>query len=292
MACGGCRRVYTRDAHGFWQLHTGTEATDIDFVYDIYVEIQQKNHARLFREYLLQQFGEGSFHTSLDIGCGIGGCVNEARDLGIEAYGADLPAQTVAWKARGNDPERFFACDATALPFAGDQFDAAWTLGVIEHIGTTNGYVLMDDVQEHRRRFAQEILRVVKPGGRIIVSCPNKRFPLDIQHPIDPEEAAKPTALYALRRKVFQRFNLNFHPVRGAYHLLSYKEVSDLFSPPGVRTTIRPLSMEGFFGFTLFQEGLRAKLLPVVKSYVEHLPPFLWKTWLNPYTLLMVTKEE
>lgn len=53
-----------------------------------------------------------------------------------------------------------FVCgDACVLPFADDSFDVATLFDVLEHI-------------EDDRRAAQEALRVVRPGGYVLVSTP------------------------------------------------------------------------------------------------------------------------
>lgn len=52
------------------------------------------------------------------------------------------------------------------IPFRDDGFDTALSHEVIEHV-------------EDDRRSAQELLRVVKPGGRIVMFCPNRWYPYE-----------------------------------------------------------------------------------------------------------------
>ncbi len=52
------------------------------------------------------------------------------------------------------------------IPFRDDVFDTALSHEVIEHV-------------EDDRRSAQELLRVVKPGGRIVMFCPNRWYPYE-----------------------------------------------------------------------------------------------------------------
>lgn len=98
----------------------------------------------------------------LSVGCGNGMDVVELREHGFEAAGFDLyrPAtQAAPW---------ITVSKANAIPFATGSFDAALCLEVIEHI-------------PHAERFsaAQELLRVVCPGGFIIIATPNRYFPFD-----------------------------------------------------------------------------------------------------------------
>jgi SAM-dependent methyltransferase len=71
---------------------------------------------------------------------------------------------THAESAMNRDPQvEFVAGDATALPFGDGSFDAVTLLDVLEHIP--------DDAAA-----AAEALRVVRPGGWVLVSSPNLRW--------------------------------------------------------------------------------------------------------------------
>ena len=52
------------------------------------------------------------------------------------------------------------------LPFPPDQFDLVLSHEVIEHVG--------DD-----RAAMREIFRVLKPGGRLVLFCPNRGYPFE-----------------------------------------------------------------------------------------------------------------
>lgn len=56
------------------------------------------------------------------------------------------------------------------MPFADDAFDFVFSNEVIEHVA--------DD-----RLYAAEMVRVTKPGGRILIFCPNRWYPVE-QHGI------------------------------------------------------------------------------------------------------------
>lgn len=90
----------------------------------------------------------------LDIGCGdrwLEALVRErARYVGLDsvATGATL---------YGASPDLF--ADATMLPFKEDSVDCVVLLEVLEHL-------------EHPRRALHEIVRVLRPGGRLLLSMP------------------------------------------------------------------------------------------------------------------------
>jgi SAM-dependent methyltransferase len=112
-----------------------------------------------------------SGHRVLDIGCGNGRHTAEAyRQAGITAVGADCNADDLnaarerlefhdRLKAHGGGIWCLAAADALALPFRDRAFDVVVCSEVLEHI------------PDHRRAM-REIVRVLKPGGDLIVSVP------------------------------------------------------------------------------------------------------------------------
>ena len=98
----------------------------------------------------------------LDVGSGLGG---PARALASEkkchVTGIDLTrefcevATLLSRLTRLEQLTDFRNGDATALPFAADEFDLVLTMQIQMNI-------------EHKRRFYAEIFRVLKPGGRFI----------------------------------------------------------------------------------------------------------------------------
>ena len=109
----------------------------------------------------------------LDVGCGIGGSARIlARDYGFEVLGISISPAQIA-RARELTPAdlpgcRFAVMDALALdlpdggPASG--FDAVWSVEAGPH---------MPDKQ----RYADEMLRVLKPGGCLAVADWNRRDP-------------------------------------------------------------------------------------------------------------------
>jgi tocopherol O-methyltransferase len=113
---------------------------------------------------LLEWSGVDQPHRILDVGCGIGGSSLVLADR----YGAAVTGITLSPVQRQRAGERarqapsgervdFVVGDAMAMPFAADQFDLVWSLESGEH---------MPD----KRRFLQECLRVLRPGGRLVLA--------------------------------------------------------------------------------------------------------------------------
>ena len=104
--------------------------------------------------------------TLLDVGCGIGGSARIlAKDYGFDVTGVTISSQQVE-RATQLTPAglsaRFMVDDAMALSFPDNSFDVVWSLEAGPH---------MPD----KAVFAKELLRVLKPGGRLVVGDWNQR---------------------------------------------------------------------------------------------------------------------
>jgi len=226
----------------------------------------------------------------LEVGCGMGLGIRFLRDDGIEAYGIDIPCLARFWARAGNDPAHFINCDGARMPFPDGYFDAVYTLGTIEHIGTKAGhYTLKDDYWDTRVAFAKEMLRVTKKTGRLLVTCPNKSFPIDIHH--EPTDAATPPGKMKWRRHIFDTYGMTLHWPFGKYHLFSYSELKGLFCEFNQAASIEPLPLKDYFAFKRTGSlGMLRRLKNVITRYIETMPAALRKSPLNPFLVVEVRK--
>ena len=98
----------------------------------------------------------------LEVGCGMGFDSLEFLKRGVRVTATDLTPAAVSLARRHFEIEGVKAEDVRvenvlALSFADNTFDAVWANGVLHHTGDTG-------------RAIEEIHRVLKPGGRAIVS--------------------------------------------------------------------------------------------------------------------------
>jgi MPBQ/MSBQ methyltransferase len=104
--------------------------------------------------------------TVLDVGCGIGGSSRIlAREYGFAVTGVTLSPQQVRRAQELTAPEvnaHFQVDDALALSFPDASFDVVWSVEVGPH---------MPD----KAQFARELMRVLKPGGILVVADWNQR---------------------------------------------------------------------------------------------------------------------
>ena len=94
----------------------------------------------------------------LDVGCGVGQVVKRLTDAGSEAHGVDVSEPNIAKAKRFSPLCQIY--DGRTLPYADSFFESAGALNVLEHV-------------EDPESFVTELVRVVRPGGRIVLSSPN-----------------------------------------------------------------------------------------------------------------------
>ena len=293
LGCTECGSAFATNDHGFLEFRVDAPGEDVyeqDTTLEEYAETQMYCGQRLFDEYLRPLLLEGPFQSVLDVGCGMGMGISRLLSEGYQAYGIDLPNMAKFWSKAGKDADHFFCCDAARLPFKDGFFDVVYCMGAYEHIGTKIGYfTLRDDYKEIRQQCGNELLRVTRPGGRIIVACPNKRFPIDVQHA--PRDAVSPDSIgLRIRTAIYDRTGTNIHPVWGKYHLLSYPEMRDLFCTNGGATGFKPLPLRDYFGFSTFERASLRPFLHLARFYLNNLPAFLRSSFLNPYMLVEIRK--
>ena len=267
--------------HGLYRsLVQGDPEAAPDVTTDDYAAAQEAVNAGKTRDYLLPRARALGARRVLDVGCGVGTMVRTFDEDGLEAYGVDLPGLHRHWQRLGLSPERMFVIDPQTLrlPFADNSIDFVYTLGVIEHIGTTNGHSdRRPDYHAVRQQWLREVYRVVKPGGAMLVAGPNRGFPVDAAHDLD-------TRANALERRLSAWLGLSVHRVWGEYFLWNYGDVHRYLQ--GLPYRLEPQSVEGFLSFG----RARGALHHLASAYARHLPRALWGTGFNPGVMAMVHK--
>lgn len=104
----------------------------------------------------------------LDNGCGLGTWLDAFGAYSDRCFGLEVE-QERAVQARQTGAGVALGVGET-LPFAANTFDVVFSNEVIEHVSNDALY-------------AAEMVRVTKPGGRILIFCPNRWYPVE-QHGI------------------------------------------------------------------------------------------------------------
>jgi alkylated DNA repair protein alkB family protein 8 len=136
----------------------------------------------------------------LDLGCGNGRLYELFSEYNIDYTGIDFSEKLVEI-AKAKYGDHFKAADILDLPFSNENFDSVWSIAVLHHIPSI----------ELRKRVLSEIKRVLRPNGRVVVTCWKIKS--------------------LLRKDVF----IPFHGQKRYYHVFSKKEIRKLFEESGFK---------------------------------------------------------
>ena len=120
--------------------------------------------------------------TVLEVGCGEGYGTDLFARSARQVIGIDYDALTIAHAHASYRAPSFVRANLAALPVASEGVDVVATLQVVEH------------VWDHAE-FVGECLRVLRPGGRLMMTTPNRlTFSPGLDTPINPFHTKEFTA--------------------------------------------------------------------------------------------------
>lgn len=144
-------------AHGFTSVDTQPRPAEWVQVLDrLSAEPFYAAYKQRLREFLRAEPGE----LFLEVGAGTGDAAVALRSrCGVEVVAVDSSLTMIA-QARNRGLPRAAVADGHRLPFAAGQFNGAWADRVLQHVAEP-------------ARVLDELLRVVRPGGRIALADPD-----------------------------------------------------------------------------------------------------------------------
>jgi len=102
----------------------------------------------------------------LDLGCNHGYGTRKMSESAASIVGIDVSNTAIESARRRHPSLRFLLVDGQVLPFEDARFDLVTTFQVIEHI-------------EQPEEYLREIRRVLRPGGTVMFTTPNRPLRLD-----------------------------------------------------------------------------------------------------------------
>ncbi len=200
----------------------------------------------------IRRAAEGRLHGRiLENGCGIGMYAERLQQDGGQVIGLEYDFDR-AYQAHQR-VERIVNAAGEALPFPDNSFDLILSHEVIEHV--------QDDAQAIR-----EMIRVLRPGGRLVLFCPNRGYPFETH------------GIYWRGRYYFGNIPLvNYLPRRLrdrlAPHVRVYsqKDLQALFNGLQVHVVDRTI-LFGAYDNLIARFGGIARLLRTVLQALEHTP--------------------
>ncbi len=159
--------MFSRKKDNYYYLESSLIPTKTKFLHEA--------QASSARYKLATQYAQDK--VILDIGCGAGyGSYKLIRAGAKKVYGVDIIANSIEYcQTHHFNPRLFFKQgDITHLDFDDNSFDQICAFEVIEHI-------------KNYEKAVSELLRVLKPGGLLIISTPNKAiYSPDTKKPFHP----------------------------------------------------------------------------------------------------------
>ena len=113
---------------------------------------------------IVEAAGERIKGRSLENGCGVGMYVQHLAALGGQVFGLEYDFERV--QEAGRVSNQLVCAAGEWLPYPAERFDLVLSHEVLEHVH--------DD-----RHAVKEIIRILKPGGRLALFVPNRGYPFE-----------------------------------------------------------------------------------------------------------------
>jgi len=251
ICCPACERTDCprefRFTGGFPDLIVGERFEDQ--LSDAQIDNEEINTQHTVRNYWLPLFrrvaGGIERPKVLALGCGAGAEVDLLRQSGFDCVGIDNGNRTRAWAQR-EAPDALVLANAMSLPFPDGYFDIAFCGCVFPHVGVVDDSSHVSEKSwEDRLAVAREMTRVVKPGGHIFVSSPNRWFPFDLFH-----------------GRKSGSFRTPFNPPWSRF-LLAASDYRRILLEAGCAGPARAISIRNYWGFGQMKKSLLGRLASV-----------------------------
>ncbi len=200
---------------------------------------------------IVQAAGERIHGRILENGCGVGMYVDRLQRLGGQVTGLEYDFERAA-EARKVSPQIVNAA-GEALPFPPSYFDLILSHEVLEHVA--------DD-----RRSVLEMVRTLKPGGRMAIFVPNRGYPFETH-------GIYRNGKYSFGNKLFVNYLPRSIRDRLAPHVRVYsaKDLEKLFEGLHVRTLQRTIIF-GAYDNLIARFGAAGKMLRGFLQFLERTP--------------------
>lgn len=144
--------VYLKKNYNAWWQSKQIHGESIDAAQKIYNNILDD----------LEKYSRGKSKKILDVACGTGEFLKEAKKRDMEIFGVDISDYAIQ-DAKKHIAGKFLVDSGEQLPFKKEEFDLVTCIGSLEHFGS-------------QAKGIQEMARVVKKSGIVLIHVPNLMF--------------------------------------------------------------------------------------------------------------------
>lgn len=267
LACPACAREYTV-TEGIADLQVAAGFDDEDHVERWSCE--EGTGRFMIERYMVPLLErlfpdrERSSLRLLSIGCGVGVDAEALESHGYRCHGIDVGNRAKIWIRRRN-PQNYTRAAVQKMPFRTGAFDFAFLNCVLPHVGVVgDSQSVAPDYIEQRSQSVAETVRVVRPGGFILVSNPNRLCPLDLFH--RKNERTHMPRIHALSEPFLQSFGDHYR---------------DFVGVEGCRG-LQTLPPANFWGFSATSKSSRYALGRVLQVAIRGYFRILSLPWLSP----------
>jgi len=187
----------------------------------------------------------------LENGCGVGMYIEHLRPFGGTVYGLEYDFERA--NIASANSERIVNAACESLPLPAETFDLILSHEVIEHV--QNDMLAM-----------HEMVRVLKPGGCVVLFCPNRGYPFET-HGIYWQ------GRYYFGNKPFVNYLPRAWRDKLAPHVRVYsrQDLNKLFNGLPVKVVERRIIF-GAYDNLIVRFGLLGKLLRALMQFLENTP--------------------
>jgi SAM-dependent methyltransferase len=202
-------------------------------------------------EMILKFAGERIQKNILENGCGVGMYVKKMAEMGGNVTGLEYDFDRA--KEARNVSDKIINAAGEFLPLPSSTFDLILSHEVIEHVSSD-------------RSAIAEMIRVLKVGGRAIIFCPNRWYPVET-HGIFLK------GKYYFGNKLFVNYLPRFLRDKLAPHVNVYtkKDLAKLFDGLPVKFIERTIIF-GAYDNIIARFGFAGKILRTILQFLEKTP--------------------
>lgn len=205
-------------------------------------------------KFFLERVGPIENKKILDVGFGSGGVAIAFNRAGAIISGVDVDPELKSIAERNsavnNAKIDFKIYNGTELPFSDGYFDYVISFSVLEHVSFPD-------------KLLNEILRVLKPNGRFLLTLPNKYYPRET-HTLAYFVSYMPKKLANVYLKLLKRSSLEDDNL----HFYSYFDILKMLKKTNYKYELVYKDLTGM-------RGLKKRLILLLKKLNIHYTAFL-----------------